>query len=158
MINKKALILDSGASQHFKSSKEDFIDYEVITDVPGVQIASAKTIFHVEGQGSILLSHLIENKWALVIVTMRIYPVLYIRRLSMKLLSMGFFLVNDNHKVHGNRFHITFHNAKSHKPLLSALRCFLHKYVGLNITSHKKDLSSLSVIMLHTNLCAKAFK
>ena len=119
MIDKKAWILDSSASQHFMSSKEDFIDYEVITDALEVQTASAKAILHVEGQGSILLSHLVENQGAPVIVTMHIYPVLYIPRLSMKLLSMGFFLVNNNHEVCGNRFHITFHNVKSHKPLLS---------------------------------------
>ena len=61
MINKKAWILDSGASQHFISPKKDFIDYEVITDTPEVQTALAKAVLCVEGKGSILLSHLIEK-------------------------------------------------------------------------------------------------
>ena len=120
IINKKAWILNSGASQHFMSSKEDFIDYQVITNAPEVQTTSAKAILRVEGQGSILLSHLVENQGVPVVVTTCIYPVLYIPGLSMKLLSMESFLVNNNHEVCENRFHITFYDAKSHKPLLSA--------------------------------------
>ena len=66
-----------------------------------------------------MLSQLVENQGVPVIATMHIYPVLYIPRLGMKLLSMESFLVNNNHEVHGNRFHVTFHDAKLHKPLLS---------------------------------------
>ena len=77
-----------------------------------------KAILRVEEQGSILLSHLVENQGAPIVATMCIYPVLYIPRLSVKLLSMGSFLVNNNHEI-GSTY-IIFHNVKSHKPLLSA--------------------------------------
>jgi len=50
--------------------------------------------------------------------TTRIYPVMYIPGLSAKLLSMGCFLQNRQ-EVHGNLKQITFHDAITHKPLLS---------------------------------------
>jgi hypothetical protein len=59
--NQKAWILDSGASQHFTSTKEDYIDFEVISNAHEVKTASAKATLRVEGKGTILLSHLIEN-------------------------------------------------------------------------------------------------
>ena len=114
--DRKAWILDSGASQHFTSSKEDFIDFEVVTNAPEVKTASAKAILRIEGKGSILLSHLVENQG---VRTTRIYPVLYIPGLSVKLLSMGSFLQNKQ-EVRGTVDHITFHHAVTQKPLLSA--------------------------------------
>ena len=40
--DQKAWILDSGASAHFTSTKEDFIDYEVMTNAGEVKTAAAK--------------------------------------------------------------------------------------------------------------------
>jgi hypothetical protein len=92
VIHEKAWILDSGASQHFMSTKIDFIDFEIIKNAPEVTTASAKAILRVEGKGSILPSHFVENKGTQIIKTMCIYPVLYIPGLSVKLLSVGSFL------------------------------------------------------------------
>ena len=116
--SQKAWILDSGASQHFTNTKEDFIDFEIVKNAPKVKTAS-HTVLQVEGQGTILLSHLVNIRGAQVVKTTRIYPVMYIPRLSAKLLSMGSFL-QDRQEVHGNLKQITFHDAITRKPLLSA--------------------------------------
>jgi transposase InsO family protein len=116
---QKAWILDSGASQHFTSTKVDFIDFEIIKNAPEVNTASAKAVLRVEGQGSILLSHFVENKGTRVVKTTRIYPVLYIPGLSVKLLSVGSFLHNKQ-EIHGNARCISFHDEMTLKPLLSA--------------------------------------
>jgi len=115
----KAWILDSGASQHFTSTKQDFIDFEVVTNAPEVKTAAANAVLHVEGKGAILLSHFVENRGIRTKKLTRIYPVLYIPGLSVKLLSMGVFL-HDKQEVRGNAKHITFHDALTLKPRLSA--------------------------------------
>jgi len=56
--SQKAWILDSGASQHFTNTKEDFIDFEIVKNAPKVKTAS-QTVLQIEGQGAILLSHLV---------------------------------------------------------------------------------------------------
>jgi hypothetical protein len=53
--SQKAWILDSGASQHFTSTKIDFIDYEITKNALEGNTASAKAVLHIEGKGSILL-------------------------------------------------------------------------------------------------------
>jgi hypothetical protein len=45
VIHEKAWILDSGASQHFTSTKIDFIDFEIIKNAQEVTTASAKLYF-----------------------------------------------------------------------------------------------------------------
>src|SRR5260221_12944850 len=112
-------ILDSGASQHFMSTKNVFIDFEVVTGALKVKTVAAKAILCVEGKVTILLSHFVENLGVHTKTPTCIYPVLYIPRLSVKLLSMGVFLLNKQ-EVHRNAMHLTFHNAKTQKPLLSA--------------------------------------
>ena len=112
-------ILDSGASQHFMSTKKDFIDFEVVTGALKVKTVAAKAILCVEGKVTILLSHFVENLGVHTKTPTCIYPVLYIPRLSVKLLSMGVFLHNKQ-EVHGNANHITFHDALTQKPQLSA--------------------------------------
>jgi hypothetical protein len=120
VIDQKAWILDSGASQHFTSTKIDFIDYEIIKkNAPEVNTTSAKAVLRIEGKGSILLSHFVENKGTRVVKTMHIYPVLYIPRLSVKLLSVGSFLQNRQ-EICGNLRCISFHNEMTLKPLLRA--------------------------------------
>jgi len=106
----KAWILNSGASKHFTSTKQDFIDFEVVTSAPEVKTAAANTVLHVEGKGAILLSHFVENHGTHTKKLTRIYPVLYIP---------GVFLQNKQ-KVCGNTKHITFHDALALKPQLSA--------------------------------------
>jgi len=119
--SQKAWILNSGASQHFTNTKEDFIDFEVVKNAPKVKTAS-QTVLQIVGQGAILLSHLVNIQGAQVFTTTRIYPVMYIPGLSAKLLSMGAFL-QDRQEVHGNLKHITCHDAIMCKPLLSAYPC-----------------------------------
>jgi len=115
----KAWILDSGASQHFTSTKQDFIDFEVVTNALEVKTAAANAVLRVEGKGAILLSHFVENRGIRTKKLTCIYPVLYIPGLSVKLLSMGVFL-HDKQEVHGNAKHITFHDVLTLKPQLSA--------------------------------------
>jgi len=116
--SQKAWILDSGASQHFTNTKEDFIDFEIVKNVPKVKTTS-ETVLQIERQGAILLRHFVNIRGTQVVKTTRIYPVMYIPGLSAKLLSMGCFLQNRQ-EVHGNLKQITFHDAITHKPLLSA--------------------------------------
>ncbi len=59
--NQKGWILDSGASQHFMSTNKDFIDFEVVTGALEIKTAAAKAVLCVEGKGTILLSHFVEN-------------------------------------------------------------------------------------------------
>jgi hypothetical protein len=108
--SQKAWILDSGASQHFTNTKEDFIDFEIVKNAPKVKTAS-QTVLQIEGQGTILLSHLVNIRGAQVVKTTYIYPVM--------LLSMGVFL-QDRQEVHGNLKQVTFHDAITRKPLLRA--------------------------------------
>ena len=76
-------------------------------------------MLRIEGKGTILLSHFVENKGKHYLMTMRIYPVLYIPGLSVKLLSVGTFLCNTQ-KMQGDVNHITFYNVLLHQPLMSA--------------------------------------
>jgi hypothetical protein len=95
MVDRTAWILDSGASKHFTSTKVDFIDYEVISNAPEVQTASKATL-RIEGKGTILLNHLVKNRGTRVVKTTRIYPVLYIPGLSVKLLQSSFLPFDGN--------------------------------------------------------------
>jgi len=67
--DQKAWVLDSGASAHFTNTKEDFIDYEVMTNAGEVTTAAAKATLCIEGRGSILLSHFVENQGSRVVRT-----------------------------------------------------------------------------------------
>ena len=116
---QEAWILDSGASQHFTNTKDGFLDFEVVRNAPEVNTASANAKLRIEGKGTILLSHLVEDKGSRIVKTTRIYPVLYIPGLSVKLLSMGGFLQNEQ-EVRGNANHITFFNERTRKAILSA--------------------------------------
>ena len=116
---EKAWILESGASQHFTSMKSDFIDFEIVKNAGEVRTAAAKSILRIEGKGTILLTHFVENQGTRSVKTTRIYPVLYIPGLSVKLLSMGSFLT-DHQEIRGNAQCMTFYDATTHKPLLSA--------------------------------------
>jgi hypothetical protein len=112
-------ILDSGASLHFTSSKESFIDFEEIRDAPIVQTASANAPLKITGKGTIILSHYVETNGRRVPAYTRIYPVHYIPGLSVSLLSMGCFL-RHNQEVKGNVDRITFYSEDTLKPLLTA--------------------------------------
>ena len=107
-LGHKAWILDSGASMHFTYKLNDFIDFEPIKDAGVVQTAGAASL-RIEGGGTILLSHFVENRGSCKLTTSRIYPVYYLPGLSATLLSMGVFL-NDNQEVRGNADNITFAN------------------------------------------------
>ena len=93
IILQEAWILDSGASQHFTSTKVDFIDFEVIKNAGEVRTAAAKSTLHIEGKGTILLTHFVENQGTCSLKTARIcIPGLVHTRTKCETFVHGFFL------------------------------------------------------------------
>jgi hypothetical protein len=81
-------LLDSGASAHFTHEINDFIEYTPFKPSERSPIATASNVIYIEGKGTVLLKHKVDNK----LVTTRLYPVLYIPKLTTRLISMGEFL------------------------------------------------------------------
>jgi len=81
-------LLDSGASAHFTNNISDFIDYTPIAKSDRLPVKTAAHTIYVEGTGTVLLKHYIDNK----LVITRVNPVFYIPSMSTGLLSMGVFL------------------------------------------------------------------
>src|SRR6201984_1837554 len=77
-------LLDSGASAHFTNNFDDFIEYTPANPSERTPVRTASTTIYVEGQGTVLLKHYHG--------TTRIHPVLYIPKLTTRLLSLGEFL------------------------------------------------------------------
>jgi hypothetical protein len=94
-------LLDSGASAHFTNNLSDFIEYKPIAKSERMPVKTAAQMLYVEGTGSVLLEHYVADKP----VITRVYPVLYIPRISIRLLSMGVFL-QQGLRVLGNSQHI----------------------------------------------------
>ena len=95
-------LLDSSASLHFTHNFNDFIEYETAKPADRMPVRTALDIVHVEGKGAVLLEHKVNNK----LVQTRLYPVHYIPKISMRLISMGQFL-NDGLSVKGDAHHIS---------------------------------------------------
>jgi transposase InsO family protein len=93
-------LLDSGASVHFTYDRSDFIEYTPTSDRQPVKTA-ANTIY-IEGKGTVLLRHRLNNK----LVTTRVHPVFYIPTMGTRLLSLGEFL-QQGMRVIGSPRHIT---------------------------------------------------
>jgi len=117
--SSRGWILDSGASVHFTNCKNDLVDYEVVSDAHPVRTANAKTPLLIEGKGTVLLGHLVENNGKHERKVTRIYPVFYISGLSVRLLSAGTFLSKDKLELHGNARKLAYY--KSGKQVLLAL-------------------------------------
>ena len=116
---KEGWILDSGASVHFTMHKSDFINFSKVHNAPPVKTASKKAPLQVKERETVLLSHQIEINCKKIQHYTCIYPVLLIPGLSVKLLSMGLFLV-QNQELRGNSEHIAFYDGLSHKQTLIA--------------------------------------
>ena len=101
-------LLDSGASAHFTNNISDFIEYEPMPVHDRIPVNTATHTIFVEGTGTVLLKHYINETH----VTTRVHPVLYIPEMSTHLLSMGEFL-QQGMRVLGNSLQITLQNKKT---------------------------------------------
>ena len=95
-------LLDSGASAHFTNNLSDFVSYTPASPSNRTPVRTAAHTIYVEGEGTILLKHLLNGTQ----VTTRVHPVLYIPSMSTRLLSMGEFL-QQGMRVLGNSQQIT---------------------------------------------------
>jgi hypothetical protein len=86
-------LLDSGMSAHFIYKIKDFIEYTPFKLSEQSPIATASNVIYIEGKGTILLKHKVDNK----LVTTHLYPVLYIPKLMTYLISIGEFLQQGLH-------------------------------------------------------------
>jgi hypothetical protein len=68
-------------------------------------VRTASEIIHVEGKGTVLIEHKVNNK----LVQTCLYPVYYISKILTCLISMGQFL-NDNLSVKGDACHISLYD------------------------------------------------
>jgi hypothetical protein len=98
-------LLDSGASLHFMHDFNDFIEYETAKLADQMPVRTVSDIVHIEGKGAVLIEHKVNNK----LVQTRLYPVHYIPKISMHLISMGQFL-NDGLSVKGDARHISLYD------------------------------------------------
>jgi hypothetical protein len=98
-------LLDSSASLHFTHNFNDFIEYETAKLAERLPVRTASEIIHIEGKGTVLMEHKVNNK----LVQTRLYPVHYIPKISMCLISMGQFL-NDGLSVKGDAHHISLYD------------------------------------------------
>jgi hypothetical protein len=98
-------LLDSGASLHFTHDFNDFIEYETAKAAERLPVRTASEIIHVEGKGAVLIEHKVNNK----LVQTRLYPVHYIPKILMRLISMGQFL-NDGLSIKGDARHISLYD------------------------------------------------
>jgi hypothetical protein len=84
MIPEQEWLLDSGASQHYTSDLNDFVNYAPLEIKCSVQTANSSA--SIEGQGTIILVLSTGER-------VRIHPVYYAPGLNCKLLSLGTFLL-----------------------------------------------------------------
>ena len=98
-------LLYSGASLHFTHNFNDFIEYETAKLADRMPVKTASEIIHIEGKGTVLLEHKVNNK----LVLTHLYPVYYIPKISTHLISMGQFL-NDSLRVEGDAYHISLYD------------------------------------------------
>jgi hypothetical protein len=110
-------LLDSGASAHFTHDIRDFIEYTSFTPSERTPVKTASNVIYIEGKGTVLLQHYVDNK----LVTTRLYPVLYIPNLMTRLLSMGEFL-QQGMRVSGDHRSITL--SSKHEPTISCKPLF----------------------------------
>jgi hypothetical protein len=98
-------LLDSGASLHFTHDFNNFIEYETANPADRMPVRTVLDIVHIEGKGTVLLEHKVNNK----LVQTRLYPVHYIPKISTRFISMGQFL-NNGLSVKGDACHISLYD------------------------------------------------
>ena len=107
-------LLDSGASSHFTFDINDFIEYTPLKGNERTAVRTAAHTVYAEGTGAVLITHW-ENDEE---VTTRLYPVLHISTLHVRLLSMGEFLQHD-WVVRGNSQAIALCNSLTDTPYIT---------------------------------------
>ena len=107
-------MMDSGASAHFTFDINDFIEYEPFGKNDRPAVNTAKHTVYVEGKGTVLITHE-ENGDE---VTTRLSPVLLIKGLHVRLLSMGVFL-QQGLLVRGDCKELAICNTISHTPFIT---------------------------------------
>jgi len=90
-------ILDSGASHHMTNDLDDFAEYTETDAYGEVETAGSSESLQIKGTGTVFLHVQIKQK----LRTIRLHPVLYIPKLSTRLMSLGVFL-RDGHRLTGD--------------------------------------------------------
>jgi hypothetical protein len=98
-------LLDLGALLHFMHDFNDFIEYETAKLAYRMPVRTVSENIHIEGKGTVLLKHKVNNK----LVSACLYPMYYIPKISIHLISMVQFL-NDGLRVKGDAHHISLYN------------------------------------------------
>jgi hypothetical protein len=105
-------MLDSGASEHFTMSLDDFSEYSPFETK---MIAyTTNGVAAIEGKGTVIIRYKDEQEYA---VVARLHPILYMPQLTHRLLSMGSFL-RDKLTVRGNSQHITIYTESGNPYLI----------------------------------------
>jgi transposase InsO family protein len=105
-------LLDLGALLHFMHDFNDFIEYETAKLADRMPVRTASDIVHIEGKGTVLIEHKVNNK----LVQICLYPVHYIPKILTCLILMGQFL-NDSLSVKGDACHISLYDKT--RPMLT---------------------------------------
>jgi transposase InsO family protein len=105
-------LLDSGASLHFMHDFNDFIEYETAKLADQMPVRTVSDIVHIEGKGTVLIEHKVNSK----LVQTCLYPVYYIPKILMRLISIGQVL-NDSLSVKGDACHISLYDKM--RPMLT---------------------------------------
>src|SRR6201996_3091849 len=103
-----------GCFSTFTYDINDFIEYKPFGKDDRIAVHTAKHTVYVEGKGTVLITHF-ENDEE---VTTRLYPVLLIKGLHVRLLSMGVFL-QQRLLVRGDYQELAICNTLSHTPFIT---------------------------------------
>lgn len=104
-------LMDSGASSSFTPDMSDFTEYEHFNEL--VTTNSVVNSVKIHGVGTVFISHGWRNKDGKINKrTTRLFPVFYMPQMTVKLLSMGDFLVNGNQTVIGTKRTLKFYSAR----------------------------------------------
>ncbi|KIJ08942.1 hypothetical protein PAXINDRAFT_17950 [Paxillus involutus ATCC 200175] len=105
-------MLDSGASEHFTMSLDDFSEYSPLETK--MTAYTANGVATIEGKGTVIIRYKDEQGYA---VAARLHPVLYMPQLNHWSLSMGSFL-RDKLTVCSNSQHITIYTESGNPYLI----------------------------------------
>jgi hypothetical protein len=100
-------LLDLGVLMHFMHEMSNFTEYTPAKLSEHIPINTVSKQIHVEGQGTVLVKHKVDNK----LVTTCLHPMYYIPKISMWLLSMRQFL-KDGMSVLGDHCHLSLYQNK----------------------------------------------
>jgi len=101
-------MLDSGASSHFSPVFSDFVSFFPFRKPLKANTASPANPLLILGAGAVLLQHTIVQNKKIKVKYLRIELVLFVPRITARLLSLGQFLKEGMH-VYGNDAMISLH-------------------------------------------------